>query len=87
MSLPGIGIGMINDEFHIAEIWLVVTERLKMDRRYSIGLQTAQPTPGGAVTAVIDGCTNCVETTGPQQWGTDFLFGQAGHADRIDGWL
>ena len=46
------------------------------------GLQTTQPTSGGAVTVVTDWCANSVETFRPQQWGGRFtIFGQAGHAD------
>ena len=37
MSLPGFGIGMINDDFHIAGIRQVVAERLKRVVMYSIG--------------------------------------------------
>ena len=41
-------------------------------------LQTAQPTSGGAVTALTNCCANCVETSRPQQWGPDLpCFGQA----------
>ena len=38
MSLPGFGIGMINDDFHIAVICQDVTERLKRIVMYSIVL-------------------------------------------------
>ena len=38
MSLSGFGIGMMNDDFHIAGIWQVVTERLKRGVMYSIAL-------------------------------------------------
>ena len=38
MSLPDFGIGMINDDFHIAGIQQVVTERLKSVVMYSIAL-------------------------------------------------
>ena len=37
-------------------------------------LQTTQPTCGGAVTAVINCCANCVEPSRPQQWGPDIPF-------------
>ena len=41
---------------------------------------------GGAVTAVTKCCANCVEPSRPQ-WGPDLpFFGQAGHADPLDGW-
>ena len=51
------------------------------------GLQTTQPTSGGAVTVVSSCCANCVEPPRPQQWGPDLpFFGYAGHADRLDGW-
>ena len=38
VSLPGFGIGMINDDFHIVEIWHVVTKRLKSVVMFSIAL-------------------------------------------------
>ena len=38
MSLPGFGIGMINDDFHIAGIQQVVDERLKRILMYSMAL-------------------------------------------------
>ena len=51
------------------------------------GLQTTQPTSGGAVTVVSSCCANCVEPPRPQQWGPDLpFFGHAGHADPLDGW-
>ena len=51
------------------------------------GLQTTQPTSGGAVTADSSCCANCVEPPRPQQWGPDLpFFGHAGHADPLDGW-
>ena len=51
------------------------------------GLQTTQPTSGGAVTVVSCCCANCVEPPRPQQWGPDLpFFGYAGHADPLDGW-
>ena len=51
------------------------------------GLQTTQPTSGGAVTEVSSYCANCVEPPRPQQWGPDLPFlGHAGHADPLDGW-
>ena len=51
------------------------------------GLQTTQPTSGGAVTANSSCCANCVEPPRPQQWGPDVpFFGHAGHADPLDGW-
>ena len=32
-------------------------------------------------------CTNCVDRSRPQQWGTNYRFGgQVGHADPLDGW-
>ena len=87
VSLPGFGIGMINQDFHIAGIWQVVTERLKRAVMYSMGLQTTQPTSGGAVTAYKNCCANCVEPSRPQQWGPDLpFFGHASHADPLDGW-
>ena len=53
----------------------------------SVWLQTTQPTSGGAVTANSSCCANCVEPPRPQQWGPDLpFFGQAGHADPLDGW-
>ena len=41
VSLPGFSIGMINEDFHIARIWDVVTERLKnaMMRSIALGLR------------------------------------------------
>ena len=39
-----------------------------------LGLQTTQPTSGGAVTADKNCCANCVEPSRPQQWGPDLLF-------------
>ena len=38
MSLPGLGIGLINEDFHISGIWQLVTERLKRAVIYSIAL-------------------------------------------------
>ena len=38
------------------------------------GLQTTQPTSGGAVTADSSSCANCVEPLRPQQWGPDLPF-------------
>ena len=38
MSLPGFGIGMINEDFHMAGICQVVTERLKRAVMYSMAL-------------------------------------------------
>ena len=50
-------------------------------------LQTTQPISGGAVTAVTNCWANCVETSRPQKWRSDLqFFGQAGHADPLDGW-
>ena len=63
-------------------------------------LQTTQPTSGGAVTAVINCCANCVEQhpppppfpPGPQQWGPDIpLFDKmtmrmVGAAPHKSGW-
>ena len=47
-------------------------------------LQTTQPTNGGgAVTAVINCCANCVEPSRPQQWWPDIPF----LASRPCGWL
>ena len=46
-------------------------------------LQTTQPTNGGAVTAVINCCANCVELSRPQQWGLDIPF----LVSRPCGWL
>ena len=37
-------------------------------------LQTTQPTRGGAVTAVINCCANCVEPSRLRQWGPDIPF-------------
>ena len=52
-----------------------------------VWLQTTQPTSGGAVTANSSCCANCVEPPRTQQWGPDLpFFGQAGHADPLDGW-
>ena len=34
--MPGFGIGMINEDFHIDGIWQVVTERLKRAVMYSM---------------------------------------------------
>ena len=83
VSLPGFGIGMINEDFHIAGILRVVTERLKR----AVRLQTTQPTSGGAVTADSSCCATCVEPPRPHQWGPDLLlFGHVGHADPLDGW-
>ena len=57
---------------------------VKRTRRW---LSTTQHTSGGAVTADTSCCANCVEPSRPQQWGTDLpFFGQAGHADPLDGW-
>ena len=51
------------------------------------GLQTTQPTSGGAVTVVSSCCANCVEPPRPPQWGPNLpFFGHAGHADPLDGW-
>ena len=38
VSLPGFGIGMINEDFHIAGIWQVVTDRLQRAVMYSMAL-------------------------------------------------
>ena len=38
VSLPGLGIGMINEDFHIAGIWQLVTKRIKRAVIYSIAL-------------------------------------------------
>ena len=46
-------------------------------------LQTTQPTNGGAVTAAINCCANCVEPSRPQQCGPDIPF----LASRPCGWL
>ena len=46
-----------------------------MDRRR---LQAPNPTSEGAVTAVENYYANCLETSLPQQWGTDLLCGHAG---------
>ena len=35
---------------------------------HMVGLQTTQPTSGGAVTADSICCANCVEPPRPQQW-------------------
>ena len=63
--------------------------RIHTDRsvQHSCGLQTTQPTSGGAVTADLSCCANCVEPPRPQQWGPDLpFFGHCGHADPLDGW-
>ena len=38
------------------------------------GLQTTQPTSGGAVTSDSSCCANCVKLSRPQQWGPDLPF-------------
>ena len=46
-------------------------------------LQLTQPTSGGAVTAVINYCANCVELSRPQQWGPDIpFFWQANNSNK-----
>ena len=73
------------DDFKIAGIRHDETESLKSAVRYSIRLQTTQPTSGGAVTVVSSCCANCVEPA--RLWGPDLpFFGHAGHADPLDGW-
>ena len=37
--------------------------------------KTRQPTSSGDVTTDTNCCANCVETSRPQQWGPDLLFG------------
>ena len=44
------------------------------ERYAACGLQTTQPTSGGAVTVVSSCCANCVEPPRPQQWGPDLPF-------------
>ena len=57
------------------------------DEEQHTRLQTTQPTSGAAVTAVTNCCAKCVEPSLPQQWGHELpFFGQAGHADPLDGW-
>ena len=51
------------------------------------GLQTTQPTSGGAVTAVTNCCANCVVPSLPQQWGTDLPFFGASRPCGPAGWL
>ena len=72
---------------------LLVDVGLKFERaemqmiRWMCGLQTTQPTSGGAVTVNSSYCVNCVEPPRPQQWRPDLpFFGHAGHADPLDGW-
>ena len=73
---------MLN-KLEATEIWFLRT----MQRISYTGLQTTQPTSGGAVTADKNCCANCVEPSRPQQWGPDLpFFGHAGHADPLDGW-
>ena len=51
-----------------------------------MNIQTTQPTSGGAVTAVINCCANCVETSRPQQWVPELPFLDK-PAMQPDGWL
>ena len=53
----------------------------------SWGLQTAQHTSGGAVTANSSCCANCVEPPRPQQWGPDLPFFWASRPCGPAGWL
>ena len=49
-------------------------------------IQTTQPTSDGDVTVVTNCCANCVEPSRPQECGPDLpFFGQASHADPLDG--
>ena len=58
----------------------------KLDERVR-RVQTTQPISDGAVTAVTNCGTNCVEPSRLQQWVPDLpFFGQAGHADPLDAW-
>ena len=54
--------------------------------KHAHGLQTTQPTSGGAVTAVTNYCANCVEHSRPQQWGPDLPF-LASRPCGLVGWL
>ena len=51
------------------------------------GLQTTQPTSGGAVTADRSCCANCVQPSRPQQWGPDLPFFWACRPCGPTGWL
>ena len=58
MSLPGFGIGMINDDFHIAGIRQVVAERLKRVVMYSM-LQVEDAEFVGAKGLTISAALDC----------------------------
>ena len=64
---------------------LLITLELWTEILDSGGLQTTQPTSGGAVTTDSSCCANSVEPPRPQQWGPDLPF--FGNADPLDGWL
>ena len=49
-------------------------------------LLLTQPTSGGAVTAVTICCENGVEVSHPLNGSQFTVFGQADHADPLDGW-
>ena len=46
-----------------------------------------QPTSGGAITAVTNCCTNCVEPSRPQRWGPDLHFFWTSRPCGPAGWL
>ena len=52
-----------------------------------MGLQTTQPTSGGAVTAKSSCCANCVKPPRPQQWGARFTVFWACRPCGPAGWL
>ena len=68
-----------NKHFHFYDILISI-----------LGLQTTQHTSGGAVIAFTNCCASCVETSRPQQCGSDLLFWGGGGASRpcgLAGWL
>ena len=52
-----------------------------------MGLQTTQPTSGGAVTAVTNCCAYSVEPPRPRKWGPDLPFFGASRPCGPAGWL
>ena len=55
--MPGFGIGMIHDDFHIAGIRQVAAERLKRAVMYSMGTKRIQPARGWWATVPQSGGT------------------------------
>ena len=85
VNLPGLGIGMINEAFHIAGICQLVIERLKRaveevgSKRHSLQVVELSQQTRTAVQIVSN-------PPAPSNGGPIYRFLGMGHADPLDGW-